>query len=78
MKRKNQTLFCFSYDQDSECREFHVRSRGRRIKPALENLYKKAVEISEAKKYLLKLCNTKVIPESISSGTELCLHQKQN
>jgi hypothetical protein len=27
-----------------------VRSRGRPIKPALENLYKKAIEISEEEK----------------------------
>jgi hypothetical protein len=64
MKRKKQTLFCFSYDQDSEYREQNVRSRGRPIKPALENLYKKTNEISEAKKRRsLKLRNTTVIPE---------------
>jgi hypothetical protein len=47
MNRKNQTLFFFSYGQDSEYRELHVRSRGRPVKPALQNFCKKAIEISE-------------------------------
>jgi hypothetical protein len=33
-----------------------VRSWGRLIKRALENLYKKAIKMSEEKKDLLKLC----------------------
>jgi hypothetical protein len=48
-KEKPNIIF-FSYDQDSDYRELHVRSQGRPIKPAFENLYKKAIEISEAKK----------------------------
>jgi hypothetical protein len=48
-KEKPNNIF-FSYDQDSEYRELHVRSRGRPNEPAFENLYKKAIEISEAKK----------------------------
>jgi predicted RNA binding protein with dsRBD fold (UPF0201 family) len=67
-KEKPNIIF-FSYDQDSEYRELHVRSRGRPVKPAIENLFKKAIEISERKKkeqkkYILKLCSTKVIPEA--------------
>jgi hypothetical protein len=49
-EKEKPDIFCFSYDQDSEYRELHVRSRGRPVKPAFENLYKKASEISEAKK----------------------------
>jgi hypothetical protein len=46
-KGKTKHYF-FGYDQDSEYRDFHVRSRGRPVKPALENLYKTAIEIFEA------------------------------
>jgi hypothetical protein len=49
-KEKPNIIF-FSYDQDSEYRELHVRSQGRRIKPALENFCKKAIKISEKKSF---------------------------
>jgi hypothetical protein len=49
-EKDKPNIIIFSYDQDSEYRELHVRSRGRPVKPAFENLYKKAIEISEDKK----------------------------
>jgi hypothetical protein len=64
-KEKPNIIF-FSYSQDSEYRQLHVHSWGRHISLQLETCTRKPFKFlnkKKKKKKLLKLCNTKVIPE---------------